>query len=323
MRIYLLTALTGFVFSLVLCLVFIPVLRKLKAGQNILSYVKEHKSKSGTPTMGGLAFVFAALFATAIFMRKAERTVVLALVIGLAYMTVGLIDDFLKKRRKQNLGLRAWQKFAFQTVIAVFCGVFCLRTGLTALYLPFWNIRIEIGFWIFPLGVITFLATVNAVNLTDGLDGLAAGVSVPFFSSLGWIIVITQSTEKIETATQMPVLCFALTGALCAYLLFNTSPASVFMGDTGSLALGGFAASIGVFTGNALYILVLGLPFVFSVISVILQVIYYKATGGKRIFLMSPAHHHFQQKGYSESKISYAYSLVSALIGAVCLLCLG
>ncbi len=316
MRIYLFAALTGFAFSLVLCLVFIPVLRKLKAGQNILSYVKEHSGKSGTPTMGGLAFVFAALFATAIFLREAERTVVLALAIGLAYMVVGLIDDYLKKRRKQNLGLRAFQKFAFQTLIAVFAGVFCLRAGLTALYLPFWNIRIEIGFWIFPLSVFTFLATVNAVNLTDGLDGLAAGVSVPFFAVLGSVIALT------DTLTQMPVLCFALTGALCAYLLFNTPPASVFMGDTGSLALGGFAASVGVFTGNALYILVLGLPFVFSVISVILQVIYYKATGGKRIFLMAPAHHHFQEKGFSESKISYAYSLVSALIGAVCLLCL-
>lgn len=341
MRVYLLAALTGFAFSLVLCLVFIPVLRKLKAGQNILSYVKEHKSKSGTPTMGGLAFVFAALIATAIFMREAERSVVLALAIGLAYMAVGLIDDFLKKRRKENLGLRAWQKFSFQTVIAVLAGVFCLRAGLTSLHIPFINICVEIGFWIFPLAVFTFLATVNAVNLTDGLDGLAAGVSVPFFAVLGSIIALTATATVTATAgvditrvtagaatatgatTQMPILCFALTGALCAYLIFNTPPASVFMGDTGSLALGGFAASVGVFTGNALYILVLGLPFVFSVVSVILQVIYYKATGGKRIFLMAPAHHHFQEKGYSESKISYAYSLVSVLLGAVCLLCLG
>ena len=148
----------------------------------------------------------------------------------------------------------------------------------------------ELGLWVLPLSVFVFLATVNAVNLTDGLDGLASGVSVPFFLSLGIIVSMQQSGSTI------PTLCFALVGALLAYLLFNVPPASVFMGDTGSLSLGGFAACIGVFTGNALYIAIVGLPFVFSVISVIIQVIYYKATGGKRVFLMSPVHHHFQQK---------------------------
>lgn len=316
MKVYFLCALAAFALSFVFCLLLIPFLRKLKAGQNILSYVKEHKSKSGTPTMGGLAFVFAAVLAATLFIRKAEKTVLVALSIGLAYMAVGFLDDFLKKKHKENLGLRAWQKFAFQTVIAVFAGIFCLRAGLTRLHIPFIGLAVEIGFWVVPLAVFVFLATVNAVNLTDGLDGLAAGVSIPFFAAIGVIIAIT------ETQTEMPIICFALTGALCAYLCFNTPPASVFMGDTGSLALGGFAASVCIFTGNALYIAVVGLPFAFSVISVLIQVIYYKATGGKRVFLMSPVHHHFQQKGYSESKISYAYFLITLLLGVLCVLAL-
>ncbi len=316
MKIYFFAALMAFALSFVFCLILIPLLRRMKAGQNILGYVKEHKKKSGTPTMGGIAFVTAALIAAAIFISKAEKTVVLSIAIGLAYMIVGLLDDFLKRKHKENLGLKAWQKFAFQSCIAVFAGIFCLRAGLTELHLPFFRKSIDIGWGIFPLVIFVFLATVNAVNLTDGLDGLAAGVSVPFFALMGVLIILQGENSA------MPTLSFCLTGALIAYLLFNVSSASVFMGDTGSLALGGFAACIGTFTGNALYIAVIGACFVFSVISVVLQVIYYKVTGGKRIFLMAPVHHHFQQKGYSESKISYAYFTVTLLLGIVCILVL-
>lgn len=313
MQTYLLSALVAFFISLVLCFLLIPILRRLKAGQNILVYVKEHKNKGGTPTMGGLAFITAAVLAAIVFVRKADRTFVITLAIGLSYMAVGLLDDFLKRKHKENLGLKAWQKFAFQTAIALAAGCYCIRAGLTRLQVPFFDVTFELGFWALPLAVFVFLATVNAVNLTDGLDGLASGVSVPFFGVLGVIVSMQAGNDAIST------LCFALSGALLAYLLFNVSPASVFMGDTGSLALGGFAACIGVFTGNALYIAIVGLPFVFSVISVLIQVIYYKVTGGKRVFLMSPVHHHFQEKGYSESKISYAYFVISLIAGAACI----
>lgn len=299
--------------SCLACFILIPILRKIKLGQNILVYVKEHKSKSGTPTMGGLAFVFAAVVSAILFEPKMGKTTLICLVIGLSYMAVGLLDDFLKKKHKENLGLRAWQKFTFQTLIALFSGVYCLRAGLTTLYIPFFNRTVEIGLWIIPLAVFVFLATVNAVNLTDGLDGLAAGTSVPFFITLCVLILLEKGSSS------MAILGFCVAGALAAYLLFNVSPASVFMGDTGSLALGGFAASIAIFSGNTLYVAIVGGCFVLSVISVILQVIYYKATGGKRIFLMAPIHHHFQKKGYSESRITYAYSLVTAVLGGVCI----
>ncbi len=312
MKMYLFAGLTAFAFSFVFCRLLIPLLRRLGAGQNVLSYVKEHEKKNGTPTMGGLAFVLAAVAASAFYIRGNDRIAIVCIVMGVAYMLVGLLDDFLKKKHKENLGLRAWQKFAFQACVAVFAGIFSLRAGLTALRLPFTDKTVDAGGWIVPIVAFVFLATVNAVNLTDGLDGLAAGSCVPFFACMGVLVIIESGNASLAT------LCFALTGALLAYLLFNISPASVFMGDTGSLALGGFAAAIGAFSGNILYIAVMGVTFVFSVISVILQVIYYKATGGKRIFLMSPAHHHFQKKGYSESKISYAYSVITLLAGALC-----
>ena len=314
MKTYLLAALTAFVMSFVFLLILIPILRRIKIGQNILSYVKEHKSKGGTPTMGGIAFVLATLLTSVLFIRAVNREVILVLVIGLSYMLVGLLDDCLKRAHKENLGLRAWQKFLFQLIIALFCGIYCLRAEATELHIPFIRKSVSIGWWIMPLAVFAFVATVNAVNLTDGLDGLAASTSIPFFIALASIIHLQGGSSGLST------VCVGLVGALVAYLCFNLPPASVFMGDTGSLSLGGFAAAISIFSGNALYLLVLGACFVFSVISVLLQVIYYKKTGGKRIFLMAPAHHHFQQKGYSETRIAYAYFTITLLLGLVCVI---
>ena len=316
-KIYLLSAIVAFAFSLVFCRVLIPILRKMKTGQNILVYVKEHKGKGGTPTMGGIAFVFAAVFSVFLFLDKADRTLFVTLAVGLAFMSVGLLDDFLKRKHKENLGLRAWQKFLFQTLIALFCGIYCYRMGMTRLFLPFTRKAWNIGWGIIPIAIFVFLATVNAVNLTDGLDALAAGCSVPYFAVMGVLVILQKGSVNIS------IVSFAITGSLLAYLLFNVPPAKVFMGDTGSLALGGFASCICVFTGNMLYIPILGICFVLSVISVVLQVIYYKATGGKRIFLMAPIHHHFQQKGFSEARISYAYFVVTLIIGGICLAALG
>lgn len=317
-KIYLWTAIVAFLLSFVFCIVLIPILKRLKAGQNILVYVKEHKTKSGTPTMGGIAFIAAAILAAVIFIGKTGKgegkTLLITIAVGVSYMIVGLLDDFLKKRRKENLGLRAWQKFSFQFLIAVFCGIYCLRAGLTRIYLPFTSRSFDFGWWIVPFAVFVFLATVNAVNLTDGLDGLAAGTGAPFLIAVGTLIAIRGGAQGLA------LVSFSLTGALLAYLCFNVSPASVFMGDTGSLSLGGFAACVAVFSGNALYIAVVGICFVISVISVIMQVIYYKVTRGKRIFLMAPIHHHFQKKGYSEARISYSYSLITAFLGALCVI---
>ena len=318
MKIYLLSALVSFGLSFLFCWGLIPILRRFKAGQNILVYVKEHKGKSGTPTMGGLAFIAAAVIAAAIFIHRVQttalRTPILCLAVGISYMSIGLLDDYLKKVHCENLGLRAWQKILFQGAVALLCGLYCYRAGLTNLHIPFFNRMVELRWLVIPWVIFLFLATVNAVNLTDGLDGLAAGASLPFFLAIGVLILLQKGQAG------MALISFCLSGALLAYLVFNTPPASVFMGDTGSLGLGGFAAALTAFTGNGLYLAIIGGCFVLSVISVIIQVIYYKVTRGKRVFLMAPIHHHFQQKGHSETKISYAYFLITLLLGLVCIL---
>lgn len=305
--------LVAFLLALTIGVLLIPLLKRLKFGQNILSYVKEHASKSGTPTFGGLIFIPAAILACLPFLTGASRDFWVVVAIGLAYMLVGIMDDLLKKIHRENKGLSGWQKLFFQTAVAVFAGMYCMKNGASRMEIPFLGGSVEMGFWTLPISVFVFLATVNAVNLTDGLDGLAAGTSVPFFFAFGCLLL-----GAVDG--QLSMLCFALVGGLGAYLLFNNHRASVFMGDTGSLSLGGFGAAVALVGGKAFYLPILGIMFVLSVISVILQVIYYKVSGGKRIFRMSPIHHHFQQMGYSEGKIAYAYFVVTALMGVLVLL---
>ncbi len=311
MRDYILCALAAFLLSLALCAALIPLLRRIGAGQNILSYVKEHQSKGGTPTMGGLAFVLAACISALLF-AKWDKPFWVSLAVGAGYLIVGFLDDLTKKLRGSNLGLRPYQKICFQLAVAVVAGVYCCLNGLTVLRVPYTTIGFDLGWGMLPFSAFVYLATVNSVNLTDGLDGLAGSVSAVFFAAVGGLCAL-------QGGQSLPVLSFALTGALAAYLIFNTNRASVFMGDTGSLSLGGFAASIALFSGNALAIPLAGFAFVLSSISVIVQVIYYKKTG-KRIFLMAPVHHHFQEKGYSEAKIAYAYAVFTAVVGATLLL---
>ena len=302
--------LTAFFLSLIGCFLLIPALRKLKAGQNILSYVQEHHKKSGTPTMGGIAFITASVIANLCFIKTLDRTLIVTLVIGLSYMLIGLLDDALKMKRKENLGLTALQKIIFQSSVAVLATVYSLNAGLTTLNVPFFNTKIQLNGWIIPVGVFVFLATVNCVNLTDGLDGLAASSCIPFFLFLGVLI-------SMQGGQNLAVLSFCLSASLMAYLCFNSNPASVFMGDTGSLSLGGFSACIALFSGNLLYIATVGVVFVLSGVSVILQVAYFKRTKGKRIFKMTPIHHHFQQCGYSETKISYSYFAITSILAII------
>ncbi len=309
---YLLSSLLSFFLCFALCIIFIPILRRLKVGQNILSYVKEHEKKKGTPTMGGIAFVTAASVVFLIFSGGAVENLAL-LAMPLAFALVGLVDDSLKLLKRQNEGLKAYQKMLFQLCVAIILGVYLLKNGFTGLYIPFTQRVADIGIFIFPLSVFIIIASVNAVNLTDGLDGLASSSSIAFLLSLA-LIIMAQGVNG-----ECALLCFILVGALSAFLVFNTNRASVFMGDTGSLALGGFIASVSLSSGNCLYIAIIGVLFVISCISVIVQVIYYKRTK-KRVFLMAPVHHHFQKKGHSEAKISYVYFIITLLIGMLCLL---
>jgi phospho-N-acetylmuramoyl-pentapeptide-transferase len=312
MKIYLISILIAFALSSLATFLLLPLLRKLKAGQYILGYVKEHKDKSGTPTMGGLAFVTAIILSAIIFCGIHNSVINLTLAITVGFALVGFMDDFLKIYRKENEGLKPYQKIIFQTAIAIVAALYCYFTGITKLNIPFFgNLSIDISWGIIPLVIFIFISTVNCVNLTDGLDGLAGGTSLAYLACLGIMLAIKEEGQA--------TICFISVGALAGFLLYNTNRASIFMGDTGSLALGGLISCLSIFTGNSLYIPVFGIMFVISGISVIIQVIYYKRTK-RRIFLMSPIHHHFQMKGYSECKITYVYTLITALVGIFCLI---
>ena len=303
--------LCAFLASATLLMLLLPLLKRLKAGQYILGYVKEHESKSGTPTMGGLAFICAIVVVGMCSLGFGCGEANLTLAITASFMIVGFLDDFLKIYRKENEGLKPYQKIIFQLAISLIAALYCYFNGITKINVPFWGQAVDISWGIIPLVIFVFIATVNCVNLTDGLDGLAGGTSCAYLLIIGIMLAM----KGVDFA----LLGFIGAGAVAAFLIFNTNKASVFMGDTGSLALGGLIACLSVFSGNTLYIPIIGITFVFSGISVIVQVIYYKRTR-KRVFLMTPIHHHFQMKGYTECKITYAYFALTALVGIFCLI---
>ena len=312
MKTFVVGIIAAFGVTLIFLIILLPLLRRLKAGQYILGYVKEHKDKGGTPTMGGLAFISAIILVGLCVSGISDGKVNFIFAVTAGFAVVGFLDDFLKIYRKENEGLKPYQKIIFQLAIASVVATYCFIKGTTHLYVPFGNgARFNIGWGIIPLVLFVFLACVNCVNLTDGLDGLAGGTSLAYLFVFGIMLCVQKSNQAI--------LCFIAVGALGAFLVFNANKASIFMGDTGSLALGGFISCVSVFTENTLYIPLLGIMFVISGISVILQVIYYKRTR-RRIFLMAPLHHHFQMKGYTECKITYCYAVITAIIGMICLL---
>lgn len=314
----------SFAFSLLYGFIFIPILKKLKVGQPVLKYVTEHKGKSGTPTMGGLFFISSALTVFVIFGCYDGKIALLSAVICASYMCVGFIDDFLKVKFSKNEGLKAYQKILFQSGIALVAAVYAYKNGLTLCFLPFTKKTVNLGAYTIPLVFFIFLATTNSVNLTDGLDGLAGSSSFVYLLFLNLLIICEMQTNGYvyiipEEYEKLVLLNCCVIGAVLGFLLFNAYPAKIFMGDTGSLALGGIIASSSIFSLNSLYIPVIGFVFVFSSISVIIQVINFKRRK-KRIFLMTPFHHHLQLKGLSEVRITYIYSLVTGIMGLVCVI---
>ena len=307
----------SFVTTLIFGVVGIPLLKKIKIGQPILHYVETHKNKNGTPTMGGIFFILSLAVNYFILGEKGmlSNTV---LVVCLAFFVVGLLDDFLKVKSHDNQGLKAYQKIIFQVIISLFTGFFAYKNNLTTLNIPYVNKSVELGAFIIPFSALTLVGATNAVNLTDGVDGLSSSVSVTYLFFF-FVLLYMQNTSfgaviKSQELNSLFFLIGLLFGGLLAFLIFNVSKASVFMGDTGSLAIGGYIGALSIVTNNELFLLVLGFMFVVSIISVVIQVIYYKKTK-KRVFLMSPFHHHLQLKGLQESKISYIYSVITCIIG--------
>lgn len=312
---------TSLSFTLFTGKLFIPLLKRIKFGQPILKYVETHKNKSGTPTMGGLFFILSAIVVFVMFGGTKGRIATVSAVIGLAFLAVGFLDDLLKIKLKHNEGLKAYQKIIFQTAISLFAGIFAFNNGLTVFYIPFSRLAVDLGVWTIPIVAIVFVATTNSVNLTDGLDSLAGGVSVIYLLTIFVLTTVQISMFKsyyidINEYNCLKLLCVVLVGGILGFLVFNVNKAKVFMGDTGSLALGGLIGAISIFSSNAFFIPIIGITFVCSSISVIVQVLVFK-TKKRRVFLMAPLHHHFQLKGYSESQISFCYSLITLIMGLI------
>lgn len=315
--------LIGFIVCVVLSPVVIKLINKLKGGQPILNYVESHANKSGTATMGGIIFIFGGVVCFLCFLNNHINLALTCLMCLLGYGVLGFLDDFIKVRFKHNEGLKPYQKIVGQVGISVLMSVFIYLSAYNGggVIIPFLNVEVNFGLLIVPFVIFIFLATTNSVNLTDGLDGLAGSVSFVFF--IGFMIILNNYILDLEHAGENPdyiielknvlTLVGGVSGSLLAFLCFNSHPAKIFMGDTGSLALGGFIAAICSVTKLYLLIPVLGLMFVLSAISVIIQVLYFKATK-KRVFLMAPLHHHFEQKGCYETKIVAIYIVITMVI---------
>ena len=309
---YLATCIVAFALTALSTPLMISVGKKIKAGQPILEYVTQHKGKEGTPTLGGVGFIFSAVVTTLIFCKNGLSEGRLAAIATAVYAVLGFLDDFLKLRRKENGGLTPLQKIIGQTLVALIMGWYCYKRGLTSLYFPFTSYSIDIGYFIIPFATFVFIAMSNAVNLTDGLDCLATSVGGIYFLSFCAICFIL--TIRNRANEDVLIFALAMTFALLGFTIYNSSPAKIFMGDTGSLALGGACAAVGAFTQNSIISALIGIMFVFSCISVIVQVIVYKLRK-RRVFLMAPFHHHLEMKGYSEPRIVAIYSAATAICG--------
>ncbi len=322
----LLAFLASFLLSVCLMPVIIKLLKRNKAEQTILGYVENHKEKNGTPTMGGVVFMLCILILP-LFFLKFNVTWLVVLMVSLFFGVLGLMDDYLKIKFKQNLGLRAYQKIIGQVGISLIFGIFLLTSNLTKTFLPFTKQGIDVNFFIIPLVMLVLIATTNSVNLTDGLDGLAGSTTLIYLiffvastSIFGAKLYNAGETGAILTNIEnINVLAMLFAGSILGFLMFNTNKASIFMGDAGSLCLGGFIGASACVLGQELLIPILGFCFVFSAISVILQVASFKLTT-KRIFKMAPFHHHLQLSGLSEPKIVAIYSATTICLGAVCLI---
>lgn len=315
----LVAAVVAFVISAVIGKFLVPALRRWKAGQSI----KEdgptwHMSKQGTPTMGGLMFILATIIVVLVVNGPAilsgDWTSVIVLVFALVFGAIGFLDDYAKIKKKENTGLTAGQKFLLQLAAAILFIVLLRKCGILSpnLYVPFFGVELHLPWVVYLIfAVLVITGTVNAVNITDGLDGLSSSVTLPvcafFAAAFGWAWVKWQQSGTAD----MAVFAAALFGGLVGFLLYNHYPAKVFMGDTGSLFLGGAVCGMAFALDLPLILILVGIIYIIETLSDIIQVTYFKATHGKRIFRMAPLHHHLEMGGWNEKKVVFVFASIS------------
>ena len=306
-------ALTG-----ILLRIYIPKFRSMNMGQPINEIgPRWHKSKEGTPTMGGLLFIVPIVLVVAAVSLIAPDKFDLSrlwitLTSSVLFGVIGIFDDLAKLRKRENEGLKAWQKFTLQLVVAcLFVGVSAAKGCITTvMHIPFFDVDVDLGFFYYIISVILIVGIVNSVNLTDGVDGLSSSVT----AVVCIFFIIVSSIYKSETTS---LLACAVLGGCLGFLIYNAYPAKIIMGDTGSLFLGGAVVGLAFMYGSPLIILVCGIVYVFETLSVILQVLYFKITHGKRLFKMAPFHHHLEKCGYSERTIVIVAIAVSVVFSAL------
>ncbi|MCM1039269.1 MAG: phospho-N-acetylmuramoyl-pentapeptide-transferase [Ruminococcus sp.] len=305
----LMAVLISFAISVLLGPVVIPFLKRLKVGQTVRDEGPEaHLKKNGTPTMGGILILISVVVTSILYVKEYPRIIPI-LFVTMGFGLIGFLDDYIKVVLKRSMGLRAWQKMALQILVTgVFAYYITHYTDVSlAMRIPFMpETYLDLGIFNIPVLFFIVIGTVNGANFTDGLDGLASSVTVLIATFFTVVAIGLQS--GIE-----PVTC-AVVGALLGFLLFNVYPASVFMGDTGSLALGGFVAATAYMMQMPVFLAIVAFIYVIEVLSVVIQVSYFKMTGGKRIFKMAPIHHHFELCGWPETRVVAVFSIVTALL---------
>lgn len=297
--------LSGFILSSILGLIIIPKLRKLKVSQRISEYVRDiHKNKNGTPTMGGIIFIVPTLIITIIMLifkkMNINYNLLIILITFILYSIIGFIDDYLIIKRKNNKGLTEIQKLTLQVIVAIiFFYLFLKAENEPLIWIKLLNIKIKLD-WTYGIFILFVLvASSNAVNITDGLDGLATGLSIIAFFTFG---IISWKTGWLEGYQEISMFCFILVGCLFGFLIFNSNPAKIFMGDTGSLSLGATLGAVAILTRYEFLLILIGIVFVLETLSCLIQIIIYKITK-KRLFPMTPIHHTFEKKGWNEKDI--------------------
>ena len=300
--------LIAFAITTILGPIIIPILRRLKIGQTEREELKSHQVKNGTPTMGGIIIISSVIITSLIFMGRYPKILPI-MFLTLGFGIIGFWDDYLKVVLKRSDGLLAWQKMLLQIIVTgVFAAYMMFYSDISlAMLIPFSGGKyLNLGIFTIPVLFIAVIGTVNGVNFTDGLDGLLSSVTI--------MIATFFSVVSIGTHSGLEPISCAVIGALLGFLVFNVFPASVFMGDTGSLALGGFVVGMAYMMQMPLFIIIVGFIYLIEVLSVIIQVTYFKKTGGKRIFKMAPIHHHFELCGWSETRVVAIFSIVTALL---------
>lgn len=306
------------IFSILIGLVLIPLLKRKKVGQRLSEYLEnEHMVKQGTPTMGGLVFIIPTVVVMLfifIYKKQISSSLIILLITFLGYSLIGFIDDYLIIKRKNNNGLSESSKFIMQVVVAIiFFYLFMVSGNEPLLWIHTLGIKLDIGFLYGIIILLVLVSSSNAVNITDGLDGLAGSLSFIVFITLG---IISYNTGWLEGYKELSLFCFSISGSLLGFLMFNLNPAKIFMGDTGSLALGAAMGTIAILTRHEILLILIGIVFVIETLTCIIQRVYYKFTH-KRLFLMTPIHHSFEKKGYTEREIVKIFCLIGIIASMI------